>query len=186
MVSFDQAIPKASLLSEDKVIQYDQISHRETFVRENITMPGLDFIPILITIFWIWMLIDCITNNKIRGGSKVFWLLAIFFTHIIGAVIYYCMRSTQRNPVTAFTYYYEVISKFFKQSAPPQSQPMPPPQSYADYQHGYQGQPQHYQEQRDQPPIPYGQQEQPLYTPPKAEYEEPLTISYPEMPQQQQ
>jgi Phospholipase_D-nuclease N-terminal len=138
-------------------------------------MPGIDIIPIAITIFWIWMLIDCITNNKIRGGSKVCWLLAIFFTHIVGAVIYYFMRSSQKNPVTAFTYYYEVISKFFKQSAPQRSQPMPPPQSYADYQHGY-------QEQRYEPSA----QEQPLYTPPRVEYEEPLTITYPEMPQQHQ
>lgn len=149
-------------------------------------MPGLDFIPILITIFWIWMLIDCITNNKIRGGGKIFWLLAIFFSHIVGAVIYYCMRCTQKNPIIAFTYYYEVISKFFKQSGPQRAQPMPPPQSYADYGQGYQEQPQQYQEQRYQPPAPYRQQEQPLYTPPVPEYEEPLTITYPEMPQQHQ
>ena len=168
------------------MIQYDQISHRETFIRENITMPGIDIIPIAITIFWIWMLIDCITNDKIRGGSKIFWLLAIFFSHIIGAVIYYFMRSTQKNPVTAFTYYYEVISKFLKQGAPQRSQSAPPPQSYRDYRYGYQEQPQQYQEQRYQPPAPYRQPEQPLYMPPGAEYEEPLTITYPEMPQQHQ
>ena len=144
-------------------------------------MPEIDIIPIVITIFWIWMLIDCITNNKIRGGSKVFWILAIFFTHIVGAVIYYFMRCTQKNPLTAFTYYYEVIAKFFKQSTPQWSQPTPPPQSYTDYQYGYQERPQQPQPY-NQPP--YKPQEQPLYTPPRADYEEPLTITYPEMPQQ--
>jgi len=120
------------------------------------------------------MLVDCFTNTRIRGGSKIFWLLLIFFTHIVGALIYFFMVCTQRNPVTAFTYYYQVIANFVKQSGPQQA---PPPPSYHNYQQGYHAQ---------QPYQAEGQQEQPLYTPPKAEYEEPLTITYPEMPQQKQ
>ena len=138
---------------------------------------GVNIIPVAITIFWIWMLVDCFTNTKIKGGSKILWLLLIFFTQIVGALIYFFMMCTQRNPVTAFTYYYQVIANFVKQNAPQQA---PPPPSYHDYQQGYHAQ---------QPQQPYqaeGQQEQPLYTPPKAEYEEPLTITYPEMPQQKQ
>src|SRR3989440_2295628 len=90
--------------------------------------------PAAITIFWIWMLVDCFTNTRIRGGSKIFWLLLIFFTHIVGALIYFFMVCTQRNPVTAFTYYYQVIAKFVKQSGP---QPAPPRPSYHNYQQGY-------------------------------------------------
>ena len=144
---------------------------------------GIDFIPVAITIFWIWMLVDCITNNKLRGGSKVCWLLLIFFTHIVGAVIYFFVHCTERNPIIAFTHYYQQISKIVKQNAP---QPVPPPQSYPyrenrEYQQGYQA-----QEPPAQPaqPVRYQQQEAPLYTPPKAEYEEQLTIPYPEMPQE--
>ena len=146
---------------------------------------GVDIIPAAITIFWIWMLVDCFTNTRIRGGSKIFWLLLIFFTHIVGALIYFFMACTQRNPITAFTYYYQVIANFVKQSGPQQPQQAPPPPSYHNYQQGYHAQ-QPYQVEGQQQPAAYRQQEQPLYTPPKAEYEEPLTITYPEMPPQKQ
>ena len=146
---------------------------------------GVDIIPAAITIFWIWMLVDCFTNTRIRGGSKIFWLLLIFFTHIVGALIYFFMACTQRNPITAFTYYYQVIANFVKQSGPQQPQQAPPRPSYHNYQQGYHAQ-QPYQAEGQQLPAAYRQQEQPLYTPPKAEYEEPLTITYPEMPQQKQ
>jgi Phospholipase_D-nuclease N-terminal len=153
---------------------------------------GIDIIPVAITIFWIWMLVDCITNNKLKGGRKICWLLLIFFTHIVGAIIYFFLHSTERNPITAFTYYYQQMSKFFKQNAP---QPTPPPPSNAyresgenrEYQQGYQAresQPQAQQAQQAQTGQ-YQQKDASLYTPPKAEYEEQLTIPYPEMPQQQ-
>src|SRR5881275_3329816 len=135
---------------------------------------GVNIIPVAITIFWIWMLVDCFTNTKIKGGSKILWLLLIFFTQIVGALIYFFMVCTQRNPVTAFTYYYQVIANFVKQSGPQQA---PLPRKSHNYQQGYHAQ---------QPYQAEGQQEQPLYTPPKAEYEEPLTITYPESAQQKQ
>ena len=161
---------------------------------------GIDIIPVVTTIFWIWMLVDCITNKKIKGGSKVCWLLLILFTHVVGAVIYFFIASSERNPITAFTYYYQRLAQFFKQNAPqptptPQSyqyreyqqgyeqpQPTPPPQSYPypEYEQGYQAQ----QPQQSQPPIPNEQPQPPLYTPRQPGYEEQLTISYPEMPQQ--
>jgi hypothetical protein len=156
---------------------------------------GIDVISIATTIFWFWMLVDCITNKKIKGGSKVCWLLLIFFTQFVGAVIYFFVASSEKNPITAFTYYYEKLTQFFKQHAPqptptPQSyqyreyqqgyqqpQPTPPPQSYSEYQQGYQA-------QQPQSPISDEQPQPPLYTPRQPEYEEQLTISYPEMPQQ--
>jgi len=140
---------------------------------------GIDIIPVVTTIFWIWMLVDCITNKKIKGGSKVCWLLLILFTHVVGAVIYFFIASSERNPITAFTYYYQRLAQFFKQNAP---QPTPTPQSYQyrEYQQGYQAQ----QPQQSQPAIPGEQPQPPLYTPRQPGYEEQLTISYPEMPQQ--
>jgi hypothetical protein len=39
--------------------------------------------------FWIWMLVDCLTNNSLRGTDKLVWLLVIFFLHFVGAIIYY-------------------------------------------------------------------------------------------------
>lgn len=50
---------------------------------------GLDLIIILlISVFWLWMLVDCILNKSLNGTKKVLWFLLILFTHIIGAILY--------------------------------------------------------------------------------------------------
>jgi hypothetical protein len=52
---------------------------------------GLVFFALAIaaTVFWIWMLIDCITNPRLQDTEKIVWVLVIVFTHIIGALIYF-------------------------------------------------------------------------------------------------
>jgi hypothetical protein len=65
---------------------------------------GFALIPILFfflisvggTILWIWMLIDCATNEPSEGNDKIIWILVIVFTHWIGALIYYFVRRPQR------------------------------------------------------------------------------------------
>ena len=39
------------------------------------------------TVLWIWMLIDCATNEPSEGGDKIVWILVILFTHGLGALI---------------------------------------------------------------------------------------------------
>jgi hypothetical protein len=46
-------------------------------------------IGILLTVFWLWMLIDCLTNSSLQGTEKVIWVLVIIFTHFLGALIYF-------------------------------------------------------------------------------------------------
>jgi len=41
------------------------------------------------TIFWIWMLIDCVQNPGIDLAEKVVWIVVIALTHIVGALIYF-------------------------------------------------------------------------------------------------
>ena len=48
------------------------------------------------TVFWIWMLIDCATNEPSEGNEKIIWILVIVFTHWIGALIYLLARRPQR------------------------------------------------------------------------------------------
>ena len=48
-------------------------------------------VAIVTTIFWLWMLIDCITNAAITGTEKIVWLLVIIFTHILGAILYFVL-----------------------------------------------------------------------------------------------
>ena len=48
------------------------------------------------TILWIWMLIDCATNEPSEGNDKIIWILIIIFTHWIGSLIYFLVRRPQR------------------------------------------------------------------------------------------
>jgi hypothetical protein len=45
-------------------------------------------IALLGSIFWIWMLVDCLTSD-LPSGEKLIWALVIIFLHFIGALIYY-------------------------------------------------------------------------------------------------
>jgi len=54
-------------------------------------------IGVLGTIFWIWMLIDCVTKETDEGNSRLIWVLIIVLTHLIGAIIYYFVRKQKRT-----------------------------------------------------------------------------------------
>ncbi|GCF09859.1 PLD nuclease N-terminal domain-containing protein [Dictyobacter arantiisoli] len=54
-------------------------------------------VAILATVFWIWMLIDCIKNEPSDSNDKIVWIIIIVFTHVIGAIIYYFMRRRPRS-----------------------------------------------------------------------------------------
>jgi len=57
-------------------------------------------IGVLITVgsvvFWVWMLIDCLTKESSEGNDKLIWALVIVFTHCLGALIYYFVRRPER------------------------------------------------------------------------------------------
>ncbi len=44
---------------------------------------------LLAFIFWIWMLIDCLQNQRLQGTEKIVWVLVIIFVPTIGAIIYF-------------------------------------------------------------------------------------------------
>jgi hypothetical protein len=54
-------------------------------------------IGLLATIFWIWAIIDCATNEPAGGNDKLIWLLVIIFVHFVGALIYYFVRRPERQ-----------------------------------------------------------------------------------------
>ena len=83
----------------------------------------IDFFTLLTTVFWVWMLIDCLFNPRVRGGNKAFWFLFILFTHFFGAIIYFFMKCTMRNPAYAFPYYLRELKQVLQQSGTP---PQPP------------------------------------------------------------
>jgi hypothetical protein len=48
---------------------------------------------LLASVFWIWMLVDCVRNPALPDVQKVLWFLIIFFLHLLGALVYYfCAR----------------------------------------------------------------------------------------------
>jgi len=124
------------------------------------------------------MLIDCLFHKHVKIG----WFLFIFFTHIVGAVIYFFLACSNRNPVDALAYYLNRltgISKPKKTNFVPPKPPKPSPHvpnAYTPYQYGYQP-----QATVLEPPL--YQEAPPLYDP-QSEYEQPTT-TYPEMPPQQ-
>jgi uncharacterized RDD family membrane protein YckC len=46
---------------------------------------------VLASIFWLWMLIDCLTNPRLQGAEKIVWVLVVLFLHLLGAVIYFAI-----------------------------------------------------------------------------------------------
>ena len=50
----------------------------------------------LAAIFWIWMLVECLTQESSEGNDKLAWTLVILLTNFIGAVIYFFVRRPSR------------------------------------------------------------------------------------------
>jgi hypothetical protein len=46
-------------------------------------------VGLLATIFWLWMLIDCLVNPRLPSTEKLIWVLVILFLHVLGALIYF-------------------------------------------------------------------------------------------------
>lgn len=45
-------------------------------------------VSLVLTAFWIWMLVDAIQNKGLTDGEKIGWVLAIVFFHFIGSLLY--------------------------------------------------------------------------------------------------
>ena len=50
---------------------------------------------LLLTIFWVWMLVDC-ANSPMNTSDKTAWILIILFTHILGAALYFFIPRNER------------------------------------------------------------------------------------------
>lgn len=48
------------------------------------------------TVFWIWMLVDCLMNEPSYGNEKIIWGIVIALTHFLGAALYFFFRRPQR------------------------------------------------------------------------------------------
>ena len=49
------------------------------------------------SILWLWMLIDCIKNEKPGAKEKRFWIIVMILTGAVGALIYLFSRRPYRH-----------------------------------------------------------------------------------------
>ncbi len=54
-------------------------------------------IAMLVMAFWIWMIIDCATNEPNEGNDKIVWILVVILAGWLGAAIYYFARRPERK-----------------------------------------------------------------------------------------
>lgn len=45
-------------------------------------------LAVVLALFWVWMLIDALTNTHLDAGMKLIWAAAIFFLPFLGALAY--------------------------------------------------------------------------------------------------
>ncbi|MEY4190121.1 MAG: Phospholipase D-nuclease N-terminal [Planctomycetota bacterium] len=50
---------------------------------------GVLFLLVFPTIFWLYMLVQCIKNPRLKDSEKAFWILIILFLNVVGAILYY-------------------------------------------------------------------------------------------------
>ena len=48
-------------------------------------------------VFWLWMLIHCLTNDGLPGSEKVAWVIAVVFLPFIGSLIYFFVGRPKRR-----------------------------------------------------------------------------------------
>lgn len=47
--------------------------------------------------FWIWMIIDCAQRDFKNENDKIFWIILLIFTHLIGAIIYFFIVKNKKK-----------------------------------------------------------------------------------------
>lgn len=52
---------------------------------------------LLTSAFWLWMLVDGITNRTLDGTEKLIWVVVIVATHFIGSVLYFLLGRNKRG-----------------------------------------------------------------------------------------
>jgi hypothetical protein len=57
---------------------------------------GMFAIQLPLLAFWIWMIVDCASNEPSEGNDKVVWILVIVLANWLGALIYYFARRPTR------------------------------------------------------------------------------------------
>jgi Phospholipase_D-nuclease N-terminal len=130
------------------------------------------------TVFWIWMVVDCIMNKKISDMQKAFWVLLIVFTHFIGALIYFFVGRSMQPKQQTYQYYVQPQApRHHRDEAPREA-------FYNSYEQGYQASQQPASTQYNDVPSIYPEREQAQRPQASSDYEQPQAM-YPHEPHEE-
>jgi len=62
-------------------------------------MVGHGLVPLIAVgffLFWLWVLVDCLTKEPSFGNQKLVWALVILLLYVIGAFVYVFARRPSR------------------------------------------------------------------------------------------
>jgi len=51
---------------------------------------------LFLLVFWVWMLVDCLTKEPV-AEDRLVWTLVICLTQLLGAALYYFLRYRRRD-----------------------------------------------------------------------------------------
>ena len=54
------------------------------------------------TVFWVWMLVDCLSSSM-PNEEKILWFLVVFFLHLLGAILYFFIKRKGHSVAGAAT-----------------------------------------------------------------------------------
>ncbi len=134
------------------------------------------FFGAMVGIFWVWMLIDCLSRAKVRN-QRVLWFILLLVFNWMGALVYFFTYVFPMTPV--FRHGSTPVRQAPKKTSPPQAA-RPAPRLYQSYRQGYQAYQPTYSSGSTPASSPYQQEEQHYAA---SYYEQPQAI-YPELPQQ--
>jgi hypothetical protein len=63
----------------------------------------LFFVPmgLLLTAFWVWMLVDAAQNNGLDQNERIVWIIVIALLHVLGAILYLFIGRPKRRLAAA-------------------------------------------------------------------------------------
>ena len=72
-----------------------------TYSFNHTTLPFCEVIGVLfgliLLVSWLWVLLDCLKNERPGSPNQVIWGLLIVFTFVIGAALYAFLRRPERK-----------------------------------------------------------------------------------------
>lgn len=72
------------------------MAFRSFFFPLNLTI--LIFFSLLLLIFWVWAIIDCL-RSKLTTAEKLFWILIIIILNVIGALLYLILSKASKKSI---------------------------------------------------------------------------------------